>query len=322
MEKCLITVVIPFYNEENNIKKCLESLNLQTCKNFRVVLVDDGSIDGSLKIAEKIKNELDFKIEIHTQENKGAAEAKKTGILNSCTDFVMILDCDDLISIDAIENLQKSLLDNQPDIILFKLHSEVMIRDQVEVVEFNFFTQEKNFSGYDALKNSIDGWGVHASGCYRKSVFLKSYNDYSKYNIDNINYLNNDEVITKMNFSNAKSIEVIDSIYYYKFNLNSTTKKLNFNRFKIMYNAFLLCDFIEKEYPRLKVDSSRHLISTFWGVSKYLRENKDILENRNDWSNSIRIYYKLVRQRKLFFDLDFKRKIQYFLLFTLFKPFN
>lgn len=322
MKKSLITIVIPFYNEERNIQNCLDNLIAQTLSDFKVILVNDGSTDLSMEIIENYQENNKLDMEVYTQDNQGAAEAKKTGIKFCRTDFVMILDCDDLISSDTIEKIQHEIVMNSPDLVLLQLNSELFVNGHIETVKFKFFTEEKSFTGYEGFVHSIDGWGVHASGCYRKELFLKSYYDYEQYNVNRINYLNNDEVITRINYINAKSVKVIDSIYTYKFNENSTTKKLNSNRFKIIYNSLILCDFIEKNHVNLKDLASRNLVSSFWGVHKYYRENKNSLKNQPVWKSEIQEFYKLIGQKNMFSDLDIKRKIQYTLLFTLYRFLN
>ena len=80
-KKYKIAVIIPVYNAEKYIKKCIKSFQKQTFQNFKLVLVNDGSKDKSGKICDDMAKK-DERIYVIHQENKGAVEARKTGVLS------------------------------------------------------------------------------------------------------------------------------------------------------------------------------------------------------------------------------------------------
>lgn len=86
------SVVIPLYNKEHYIEQTLRSVLNQTCQDFEVVLVDDGSKDGSLAAAARVQSD---KIRIIRQENQGVAVARNTGITNAQGEYIAFLDADD-----------------------------------------------------------------------------------------------------------------------------------------------------------------------------------------------------------------------------------
>lgn len=86
------SVVIPLYNKEHYIEKTIRSVLDQTCQDFEVLVVDDGSKDNSLALAKKFASD---RVHIIPQENQGVSVARNTGILNASGEFICFLDADD-----------------------------------------------------------------------------------------------------------------------------------------------------------------------------------------------------------------------------------
>ena len=86
------SVVIPLYNKEHYIEATIQSVLKQTCQDFEVLVVDDGSRDNSLALARKFESE---RVRIIPQENQGVSVARNTGILNAQGEFICFLDADD-----------------------------------------------------------------------------------------------------------------------------------------------------------------------------------------------------------------------------------
>lgn len=104
---CLISVIVPVYNVEKYINRCIDSILSQTYKNLEVILVDDGSKDNSGAICEKYKR-IDSRIKVIHKENGGLSSARNAG-LDCCTgDYIGFIDSDDWID----ENMYQILLDN------------------------------------------------------------------------------------------------------------------------------------------------------------------------------------------------------------------
>ena len=105
----LISVVIPVYNVEKTIRACIESVLNQTFDLFEVIFVDDGSSDRSVDIIQEF---TDSRMRVITQENRGLAGARNTGIRASKAPFVALLDSDDLWHPEKLERHFKHLCDN------------------------------------------------------------------------------------------------------------------------------------------------------------------------------------------------------------------
>lgn len=99
-----ISVIVPFYNTGNNLNKCIESIINQTYKNLEILLVNDGSTDESLKIAESYKDQ-DSRIIVINQKNSGVSAARNHGMKQSTGKYLMFIDSDDWVDNDYIFNL-------------------------------------------------------------------------------------------------------------------------------------------------------------------------------------------------------------------------
>ena len=112
----LLSVVVPVYNTEKYLCKCLDSIINQTYKNLEIVLVDDGSTDGSEVICDRYK-EKDSRIVLIHQENGGESHARNIGLINSTGDVIAFVDCDDWLELDMYETMIHEMTTNNLDII-------------------------------------------------------------------------------------------------------------------------------------------------------------------------------------------------------------
>lgn len=103
-----ISVVIPIYNSERYLSKCLESIISQSYKNFELVLVDDGSTDNSLSICNEWKNKFS-KIKVIAKDNGGVSSARNAGIEAAGGEWITFIDSDDWIDADYLTSLTNSL---------------------------------------------------------------------------------------------------------------------------------------------------------------------------------------------------------------------
>lgn len=112
-----ITIIIPVYNAEKYIDRCLKSLLNQTFKDFNIILINDGSKDRSLEIIEKYEKSYSF-IKVFNQENKGPAMARNMGIKNVKTKYLMFIDADDYVDEDYVETYYNEIKDSKNDIVM------------------------------------------------------------------------------------------------------------------------------------------------------------------------------------------------------------
>ena len=115
-EKIDISLIVPVYNVEKYLKRALTSVENQTFKNFEVIIVNDGSTDGSLEIiSEFVDRNKNFTL--INQENKGLGEARNVGIRHAKGRYVAFLDSDDFLEPEYLEKLYLSAIKTCADIV-------------------------------------------------------------------------------------------------------------------------------------------------------------------------------------------------------------
>lgn len=113
-----VTIIIPVYNAGENIEHCIQSILKQTSKEFKVLLINDGSNDDSLeRITNYAKRYPDI-FTVLTQENKGVVETRHRGIQEADTEYIMFMDNDDFIDNDYIEVLLNEIEKTKSDIVI------------------------------------------------------------------------------------------------------------------------------------------------------------------------------------------------------------
>ncbi len=313
----LVSIIIPMYNEELNIKNCIKVLKDQINQNFDVVFVDDGSNDNTVsKLNELLNSEVRFNYKVIEQLNKGAAGARKAGIDYSSTEFVMIFDCDDVISADLIDEIYRVHSEHKDvDLILPNLYIEDRKKD---FNKFEFYTDAMQLNSTDCVNFSLDGWKVHGFMTIRKEIIISSYDDYNRFNIEDNNYINNDEVITRFNFSNSKTIVRSKAKYFYCYNSSSTTKKINKNRFLMIKNAVIIKDYYFSN-DTIRINAYSELISVIWGTHIYMYKNKLQLINVYEWKKLIGDTVKELSYRDQLSKLTNKKRMQLTILKLLYR---
>lgn len=113
-----ISIIIPVYNVADYLTECIESIVVQEYKDYEIILVDDGSTDGSEKLCDELAQKYDAIHVIH-KENGGHSSARKAGILNSSGEYIFFVDSDDYIEANLLKNISDKINLYNPDVIAF-----------------------------------------------------------------------------------------------------------------------------------------------------------------------------------------------------------
>lgn len=161
------SIIIPVYNVEQYIKKCLDSVINQTYKNYEVIVVNDGTKDNSMDI---VKN---YDVKIINQKNAGLSAARNTGVKHASGEYIVFLDSDDYIEKDLLDKLNKSSK-NKPDIIRYQIQEvkDNEVINKYEEIGFDGLT------GVEAFKKIAAYHFVENAWCY---AIKKEYYDKEKY---------------------------------------------------------------------------------------------------------------------------------------------
>lgn len=136
MNNALISIIVPVYNVEKYLYKCLDSLVNQTYKNIEIIVVDDGSTDDSGKIADEYSNKYENVKAIHT-ENGGLSAARNVGIDNSNGEYLAFTDSDDWIDSNTFEVAYKMIASNDYDLSSFAMLPEYDTETEQYISEYD-----------------------------------------------------------------------------------------------------------------------------------------------------------------------------------------
>lgn len=113
------SILIPVYNVENYLARCLESVLAQTYTDYEVILVDDGSTDGSSQLCDRFVSENSKNFQVIHKENQGLLSARRIALAEAKGDFVCFLDSDDYWAPDLLEQVNGVICTYNPDIVVF-----------------------------------------------------------------------------------------------------------------------------------------------------------------------------------------------------------
>lgn len=212
----LLTVIVPLYNNEKYIRQCLDSICNQSYRDISIIVVDDGSTDGSGLIADEIA-ENDDRIRVIHQENKGLAEARFCGLRKCLTEYSTFVDSDDFILNNsyeyAVEFMEKNI-----DMIHFEIsryYDDTRAKREEHVLPAGYYDnsriQDEVFHRliWDFNSNCR---GLEPSQCVRitKTELLRSrYEEFT----DRVHY-GEDSLITYPLYLKIKSLEIVPYSYY------------------------------------------------------------------------------------------------------------
>ena len=201
MKNIKFSILVPVYNKEKYLKRCLDSLINQTYKNIEIIVVNDGSNDNSEKIILDYKNRDNRIVLINHNENKSLLCARKTGIISSTGDFVLFVDSDDYLELRACEILSNYLIENI----------------EKEVVQFSYFIEPKhllrNYETDDLCLDTMTGKiaPMLFYKCYKREILSSAL---KKVNFVYMN-MGEDTFINSLIMCDDLKIGKIDNVLYH-----------------------------------------------------------------------------------------------------------
>ena len=234
-----ISVIVPVYNTEKYIKKCLNSILAQKMNDFEIIVVNDGSTDNSSEIIKEYV-QYNERIKYFEKENGGLSDARNYGVLKATGDYLCFIDSDDYIAENLFENVLK-YIEDRVDLIKYKC---VRINDTGEIIEKVSGPVFDVKSGDDAF-NSLYSSDVLIEPAwlylYKREYFLANNYKFP------VGKLHEDWAIVPFILLNATSVVSVDFYgYYYVQSANSITR--NNDAEKIKKRAYDMLD----HYDNLK----------------------------------------------------------------------
>ena len=289
-----LSVIIPAYNAEKYLAKCVESVASQTYSNIEIVIVDDGSKDGTPELCDDLASKY-HNIKVIHQDNQGSSKARENGLKVSTGEYITFIDSDDYIDLTAYEKAIKILEENDCDMVQFGIYNvefdgKIIGKWRRENVTLN---SPRDIYLY-FLTSKVAAWPM-VDKVYRRSLF------------ENIEWLKismmEDYSISAQLFARAQKFAVIDEyFYYYVTNPASISRRENNAslKLKVWNDALIASEFVvrltQQKIPELLPEALwRRILILEIAFMGYAAASEDEVSERgknlNNLLNDIRSHY-------------------------------
>lgn len=221
-----VSIIVPVYNSEKYIHRCIDSIINQSYKDIEIIVIDDGSIDGSVDIINNYAKQ-DHRINLYTQQNSGPSLARNYGLSIASGKYITFCDSDDYLEYNYIQQLIQSIEQLDVDIV----SSGYIDISKYGTIKLNDFYNGKPILSKQEFVDSIfKGVGGTLWGKIFKKEIISKYNLKLNPNI----YMCEDMIFVLQYSMLCKSFGAIEqNLYnYYRLNDESISKKMNISYYK------------------------------------------------------------------------------------------
>lgn len=213
-----LSIIVPVYNSEAYLERCISSLLSQRLANIEILLINDGSTDNSLAICREFEIK-DSRIKVFSQENSGQSKARNLGIENSSGEYVTFTDSDDWVDVDYYGKLIDAARRNDADVACGSI-----IRERKNSNKFRInYTEEKC---YIYPQEKIDAACVPDMCYVWNKVYKASYLRELKLKFIEGMFFEDVDFVTRAVYFSNKIVTVPGTYYHYRVNSNSTVKTM------------------------------------------------------------------------------------------------
>lgn len=267
MKKTDISIIVPIYNAEKYLKKCIDSLVNQTKKEIEIILINDGSTDSSERIIKEYKDE---RIKYFKNKNQGIGKTRNFGIEKATGKYLLFVDSDDYLDKNACEKLYNKIENDSLDLLVYDFYREFDNgkKEEEKLQKFDISNLKENPKLL--LNINLSPWNK----LYKTEV-IKGNN--TKF-VENLKYEDAPFVVEAI--INSKRIGKLDeSLYYYMIHSNSETTI----RDKRIFDILEIVDIIRKKVKKLKSDSINEVLDTLtisilmnYNIQQRMQKNKKV----------------------------------------------
>lgn len=288
----LISVVVPIYNVEKYLERCIESIRCQTYSNLEIILVDDGSPDNCGNICDDYE-EKDNRIKVIHKMNGGLSDARNVGIKMVKGEYLTCIDSDDFVSPYFIENLWKAIEEFKCDIatswfIEYYEGNNIPKSQKLELKDVQILNRE-NFYEKLLYQNGVEvsAWGK----LYRSELFRGIEYPIGK--------LYEDIPTTYLLIEKVSKIAVIPNIDYYYFQRQTSIAQAKFSLKKMDAIDHMgdFKNFIILNYPALQKAAECRYFSTVCNILFQIHEPEFEQQRRKLWNEIKRYRYSVMTNK-------------------------
>ncbi len=291
--KPAISIIVPIYNNDQYLSKCLDSILVQTFEDIEVILINDGSTDQSGEICDEYAKK-DERVEVIHQQREGVSSARNKGVELATGDYIGFVDGDDYISEDMYENLYEACMATGSSIAICKLGREMNgVLTNSDIGEFYI----KELDHDEAMSELFKGI------LYRFSLCNKLFSTHCFKGITfPVGRIHEDLSTTYKLFAHANQAVYINKIgYIYVKQKNSIlTTTYHEKRLDAFTGWDEIIPFMQREYPQLSSQVMEcfvySVVDHFYYILNQVEDKNDQKSYLNGVQASVRKHYKAIRK--------------------------
>lgn len=282
----LVSIIIPVYNAKEYLTKCIGSVRNQTYKNIQIILIDDGSTDGSAELCDEFMRD-DNRIEVIHKKNSGVSDSRNIGINKAQGKYIVFIDADDWIADDYVEVLYNAIEQTNAEIVAC---SYVKVYDNGKTDKILLPKLNTVLTGAEALNYAFDRvipWVGYVWGKMYVSDIIKK----KHLKFDVTIQICEDSLFNDTVFSYAQRIALVrNELYFYRINLQSATfnGRKNLEKLKTKVEAVKKIKQISIQFPnseferrvnRILYISAGEYLSVMFRLNEYRKEEIEDMQN-------------------------------------------
>lgn len=309
MEKIIVSIIIPVYNVEKYIYKCVMSLLHQTYNDIEIILVDDGSTDNSGDICDQLQEKYENVVKVFHKKNEGAGAARNFGLSIASGMYCMFVDSDDWLDEDCIEKCVNTICDNSRlDCVIFPYKREYDSKSYPQYILgedhklYVFDDIEKNVllrklvgpygidvKNPDSLNDLTSPWG---------KLYLKSYLDQIRFPVKDVITKGEDCWFNVLAISKMKRVYYLPNTFYHynKCNNSSVVHSYKNDMLKQFYNQW---DFLDEFIVEHRLNESFSIALRNRVAFSLLELVLNIINSRMSISKKLHEINKVVNDERL-----------------------
>lgn len=237
--KLFFSIVVPIFNTENYLRRCIESVLKQSFSSWELILVDDNSKDGSLAICQEYSAKYPGKIKfIKSELNEGQLKSREKGVTIANGEYVLYLDSDDFYSENTLDRIFCALTDKKTDLCSF--NTNIISPDRIKgVKQIPFLDEEKQINDSSCLIQEYLCDKIFGYSCFfaiRRTVAARSFKD-----VEAFSYLRYTEDLMYLYFVFTHSnscYQIQDKLYNYWMTENSFSNNKNLAKYKDRFDCY------------------------------------------------------------------------------------
>ena len=243
----LVSILVPVYNVEKYIDKCLKSLLQQTYPEIEIILINDGSTDSSLEICHSYAQKYD-NIHVYSYENKGISTTRNRALDKMNGDYLMFVDSDDFLNKHAVSKMMERMHQTQSDIVMCGF-----VMDYFKVIPlYRFVARNRVYEPIETLHNMILNKGINNypwAKLYARSTFKDVRFPENTYGFEDT------RTIFKAIMQSHKVATMPNRYYHYVQRRGSITNRMSLETVLDMKKAYQYQqEYLKKEYPEEHFD--------------------------------------------------------------------